>query len=126
MHIYQGMMINNNDLKILTENAMLYHGLSPVIESYNGIEVLKGMFDRFAFEVCSLEGEAIHFITGKIEESFALNPKCFILSRAYANKLRSFTYSKKDPIKYLNTVIFNWTSLMPKVDTNTFVHEHLY
>ncbi len=125
-HIYQGMLFENNDLQILTDSARVYHGLSPVIESYNGIEVLNAMFDRFGMEVYDLEGGSIHFITGQVEESYALNPKCFALSKAYANKLCNFTYSDQDPDRYLNTLVFNNTSFTPKVDTRLFVHEHLY
>jgi len=127
IHITQGMMIDNKDLNILIDNSKLFHGLSPVIESYNGIEVLKAIYDRYGFEIISLEDGSIHFITGQIEESFALNPKCFALSRLYANKILKFTYSKEDPARYLNKLLIETnTGVTSKVDTNLFIHEHLY
>jgi len=125
-HIHQGMLFQTGEFQMFSSNAMLYHCISPVIESYNGIEVLRGMFDRYGFEVVDLKEGTIHFITGQLEDSFALNPKCFCLSRAYANKLKDFYYSNEDPVRFINTIAFNSTASIPKVDTNLFIHEHIY
>ena len=126
VHINQGMIFSDGDLKSMTENSKIYHGISPVIESCNGIEVLKAMFTRFDFEIMDLEGGSLHFITGKIEDSFALNPKCFALSTICAHSLRIFTYSKDTPAVYLNSYIYKYSGKNPKVDTSVMVHEHLY
>lgn len=126
IHINQGMIFEDGDLKTLSENSKIFHGVSPVIESYNGIEVLKGIFTRFDFEIVDLEGGSIHFITGKVEDSFALNPKCFALSAVCAHSLKNFTYSKDAPAVFLNSYIYKYSGKNPKVDTGLMVHEHLY
>lgn len=126
IHISQNMLFQNFDLQILANNSNLYHALSPVVNSFKGIEVLKACFDRYGVEYYSMDESTTHFITGEVEETFALNPKCFAMSKSYANKLRNFYYSADNSIHYLNDLITNFGNTTPKVDTNIFVHENLY
>ena len=120
------MIFSGFDLQILVENAQLYNALSPVIESLDGIEILSALFDRWGAEYFPLDELTTHHITGAIEETYALNPKCFALSRRFAKKLCNFTYSDRDPVHYLNQLVYDNADKYPKVDTQIFVHENLY
>lgn len=125
-HIYQNMMFKNYELNTLIKNSQLYNSISPVIESRNGVELLTGNYDRYGVEFFPVGDSVLNFITGDVEDSYALNPKCFSLSNRYARLFRDFYYSDQDPIDYLNSFVYNYTGTKPKVDTNIFVHENLY
>lgn len=126
VHLNQNMIFDGFDLQVLVDNAQLYSALSPVIENVNGIEILSALFDRWGTEFFPLDELTTYHITGAVEESYTLNPKCFALSKRYANRLRDFTHSGRDPISYLNDLVYNYGGKLPKIDTQIFVHENLY
>lgn len=126
IHLNQFVYFDNFDLHLLVNNVGLYNVLSPVIETVTGAEIYKAFFDRFGVEYIPIAQSVSHFITGEIEESFAVNPKCFALSRRYANCLTQFYPSAEKPIAYINGLISSYGTTTPKVDTNIFVHENLY
>jgi hypothetical protein len=126
IHLNQNMIFDGFDLQLLADNAQLYSALSPVIENVNGIEILSALFDRWGTEYFPLDELTTYHITGAVEESYTLNPKCFALSKRYANRLRDFTFSHRDPVSYLNELVYNHGGKMPKIDTQLFVHENLY
>jgi hypothetical protein len=120
------MVFQTGDFHLLVENGKLFNAISPVIESYNGIEVLSAIFDRYGVEYLSSDNFSTHFITGAIEDTYALNPKCFALSTRYARRMKNFYKSSEDPVQYLNSLVYENSTILPKVDTRIFVHEHLY
>jgi hypothetical protein len=126
VHINQNMQFNNFDLQLLVDNAKFYSALSPVVESINGLEVWGAIFDRYGVEYSKQSSEPSLFITGAVEESYTLNPKCFALSQRYASRLKNFTVSDREPVAYLNSLVYENTNELPKLDTNIFVHENLY
>jgi len=123
--IGQNCYFDNFDLKMFVDQSSLYHAISPVIQSRNGLEVYKGIFDRFGIEYLILD-DPIDFISGSIEETYSLNPKCFALSKQFANKLKNFYIADVDPVKYLNSLIYDNSDLAPRLLSDIFIHEHLY
>jgi len=126
LHLNQNVYFDNFDLHLLINNVGMYNVISPVIETVTGAEIYKAFFDRFGVEYIPISQSVSHFITGEIEESFAVNPKCFALSRRYANYLKNFYYCDQKPIVYINDLISSYGTTTAKVDTNIFVHENLY
>jgi hypothetical protein len=61
-----------------------------------------------------------------IEDSYTINPKCFGLSNQYARKMKNFTVSKREPVDYVNGLMYSNSDQLPKLDTGLFVHENLY
>lgn len=116
----------NIDLNSLFEKSLIYHSLSPVLESINGTNALYGIFDRFGISYGEYKESTQYILTGKVEESYALNPKCFFMSKINANKLTRFTESDRDPVDYLNDLLYTQTNHVPKLDTSIFIHENLY
>lgn len=123
--ISQNISFENFDLQLFVDHAKIYHALSPVIHSLNGLEVYKGIFDRFGVEYLKMD-DPIDFITGQVEETFALNPKCFALSKQYARKLRNFVITNEETINYLNSLVYDHTDRPGMLQSDVFVHEHLY
>jgi hypothetical protein len=126
VHLYKNMSITSHDFLTLINNAQLYNAVSPVIDTVDGIEILSAVFDRWGVEYYPMEQSATHFVSGQVEDSFVLNPKCFAMSKRYAGRLRDFTYSHREPVDYLNDLIYRSSSKMPRVDTNIMVHENIY
>jgi hypothetical protein len=126
IHINQNMLFDNFDLQLLADNARFYSALSPVVESFKGLEIWDAVFDRFGVSYSKQTKAPTLFITGAVEESYTLNPKCFALSQRFASRLKNFTVSSREPVDYLNGLIYANTDSMPKLDTNLFVHENLY
>jgi len=122
----QNISFENFDLQLFVNNAQIYHAISPVITSMKGLEVYSGIFHRFGIEFIVPE-DPTDYITGDIEDTYALNPKCFALSRHFAKKLKDFVITDEDPIDYLNSLVYdNHPDQYPRLDSNIFVHEHLY
>jgi len=126
VHCAQNMTFSAHDLSLLVNNVRLYNAVSPVIESINGLEMWSAMFDRYGVTYSKSSSAPSFYITGAIEESYMLNPKCFGFSNRYAQKLKNFTISEREPVDYLNDLIFNNTDKLPVIDTGIFVHENLY
>jgi len=126
VHINQNMQFGDFDLQLLVGNARFYSAVSPIVESVKGLEVWSAMFDRYGVSFSTQSNSPSYFITGAVEESYTLNPKCFALSQRYASRIKNFTVSEREPVEYLNGLIYNNTNEMPKLDTNVFVHENLY
>jgi hypothetical protein len=121
----QAIQFSNFDLQIFADNVLLYNSISPVVESINGIEIVDAVFDRYGTEYY-IPDDATLFITGKVEESCALNPKVFGLSKRYAMKLKDFTYSNRESSEYVNELLYSWTPKKPYLDSRTMVHEQIY
>jgi hypothetical protein len=123
--ISQNVYFENFDLQLFADQAQIYHAISPVVCSVNGLEVYKGIFDRFGVEYLKLD-DPIDFITGQVEETYALNPKCFALSKHFARKLKDFVITDEDTIKYLNSLVYDHADIPGRLQSDVFVHEHLY
>ena len=122
----QNISFENFDLQLFVENAQIYHAISPVVRTLKGLEIYSGIFHRFGIEFVVPE-DPTDYVTGEVEDTYALNPKCFALSRQFARKLKDFVITDEDPIDYLNSLVYdNHTDQYPRLDSNTFVHEHLY
>jgi hypothetical protein len=126
VHISQNMIFGAHDLALLVNNSRLYNAVSPIVESTNGLEMWNAIFDRFGVTFSKSSQAPSFFVTGQIEDSYTLNPKCFGLSNRYAKRLKNFTLSDREPVEYLNGLIYDNTDELPKIDTSLFVHENLY
>ena len=126
IHINPNIIFPGQSLQILSDNAQLYNCVSPVIENLHGLEVLDGIASRFDFDIYSKEVASVGFISGKIEETFAINHKCFALSDRYIRKTGKLWQSSVEPNDYISSIFVEYGGTMPKVDTYSFVHEELY
>ena len=126
IHCSQNMLFSAHDLGLLVNNARLYHAVSPIIETTNGLEIWNAVFDRYGVTYSKGSESPSFFITGAIEESYTLNPKCFGMSNQYARKMKNFTISERDPVDYINGLLYGNTDQLPVLDTGLFVHENLY
>lgn len=123
--ISENCYFENFDLQLFVDQSSIYHAISPVISSRNGLEVYKGIFDRFGVEYLMLD-DPIDFITGEIEQTYSLNPKCFALSHNIAHKLKIHKVVDMNPVEYLNNLVYENSSIQPRLKSDIFVHEHLY
>ena len=115
----------NFDLQLFAEQVDLYNALSPIIESLLGVEYFQTHLDRWGREDYLPDDPSL-YITGNIEETFSLNPKCFGFSRRFAERLRDFEVTSEPSLDYLNYLVNHSGYQMPKIDTSMFVHENLY
>ena len=126
IHINPNILFPDQSLQILSDNSQLYSCLSPIISNINGIEVIDGIASRYDFDIYDKGVSSVIYITGQIEESFAINHKCFALSDRYIKKTGRLWQSSVDPNDYINAVFIEYGIKMPSIDTYTFVHEELY
>lgn len=126
VHITQNMIFSAHDLNLLVNNARLYNAVSPIVENVQGLEIWDAVFDRYGVTYSTKSSAPSFFISGDIQDSFTLNPKCFGLSNRYAKRLKNFTISDREPVSYLNELVYSNTNELPKIDTGLFVHENLY
>jgi hypothetical protein len=126
VHINPNLFFKGHSLQILIDQSQLYSCVSPVIVANNEIQVVDGIADRWGFNIFNKALDSISFITGQVEESFAINHKCFGLSNRYIRRIDKLWQSDQEPNDYINQVLYEYGHLLPKVDTNTFVYENLY
>lgn len=126
IHVSPNIFFRGHDLQILNDNAGIYHCLSPVIENSLRLEIRDGISDRYGYNSFSKDLSMLSYITGQVEETFAINYKCFALSRSYTNKIGKMWECYDHPNDFVSSVLFEYGKILPKVDTNTFVHENLY
>jgi hypothetical protein len=126
IHINPNMFFKGHALQILSDYAQLYSCISPVVENHSGIEIVDGIADRRGFNLFAKTLDSISYITGQIEESFAINYKCFALSDRYIKRIGPMPQSNQEPCDFINSVLLEYGNVMPKVNTNMFVHENLY
>lgn len=126
VHINPNIFFKGHALQILSDNAQLYSCVSPVIENIKGLEVLDGVADRWGFNIYDKGAECLSLVTGQVEETFAINHKCFAISDRYIRKIGKIWQSQQETNKYINSILVEYGNMMPRVDTNVFVHEELY
>lgn len=126
VHIDQNVMFSAFDLQLLIDNARLFNAISPVVESVNGLEIWDAVFDRYGVTYPQKDNKPSFFVNGQIEESFALNPKCFALSARCAHRLKNFRVSDRNCVEWLNGQVYENANELPKIDNSLFVHENLY
>lgn len=126
IHVNPNLFFKGHGLQILSDQAEVYSCVSPIVENKLGIEIMDGVADRFGFNVYTQGLESLSFATGQIEESFAINHKCFALSKRYVDRIGKLWQSLVPPNDYVNAILIEYGNIMPKVDTNSFIHENLY
>jgi hypothetical protein len=126
VNVDPNLVFKGHSLQILCGNAALFHSVSPVITNRKGLEVMNGIADRFGYNSYSIDSQTLSFVNGQIEETFSINHKCFALSNQAARRIQYVWESDDTPTDYVNALLFEFSSKIPRVDTNVFVHEELY
>ena len=105
IHINPNLFFKGHSLQILSDNAQLYSCVSPVIENKKGMEIKDGIADRWGFSVFDKGNLDFSYTTGQIEESFAVNHKCFCISDRYIRKLGRLWQSQQETDLYINSIL---------------------